>query len=165
MKHISAYLITKLGDQGEMSKLKLKFWLFYYDWAYALLKDDKGTGINWTYNPHMPETKDLDALSRIHDFRLVTESVCGITQKETISYLPATYAHLDKEELLSKMPLTRDQQIVMDIVTRSNCTDSFDHLRTHVMSAYPFNSPTIYTELDLVVLASEARNIPDLQSN
>lgn len=142
-----------------MSSLSLKFWLFYYDWAFALLKEREGTGIKWTYNPFMPETKDLDALGRIYDFRVVTERICGVNDRETVSYLPATKENADIEHLLSVMPLSSDQRTVLDIVCHSSCIESFSRLSTHVLASYPFNSPTIYKELDLVKLAYEARGV------
>ncbi|MBC7524889.1 MAG: SocA family protein [Flavobacterium sp.] len=151
LNNILVHLFNNYPNSKELSFSRVMKLLFLIDWKYAITKFERLTNLNWTLNQFGPYNSSiLDIMDNSNDFeikRIVNEDNKNIV---LINFL-------EKGEYDLKAETKHTIEFVINHCSKM----SWSELNNLVNSTFPIIRGKINSELNLIELAKEYKNIKE----
>jgi hypothetical protein len=150
LNDIIGYIVKYYPKPNQLSKARLNKVLYLIDWKSVLKNEEQMTKLDWIYNHYGPYVDEVET-SIIIDKRFVIERTTNIygNEKNIIkTKLDATFEEPSKQE----------KKIIDFIIEKTNRYNFTDFIKL-VYSTYPIISQPQGSQLNLVELANEYKEI------
>lgn len=153
LENVIAYFCLHYPHKRELSKARLTKLVYLADWFSALIFRRQITNINWIFNHYGPYVDDIArTVSYNNNFRVINTFTQFNTEKSIIYYIGRK----------DNITISNDEVSILNFVIEKTKNFYFDEFIDYVYSTYPISSNERYSELNLVQLAEQFRNINNL---
>ncbi len=153
LRDAMVYLCKHYPHPDELSKGRLTKLVYLADWRSAIERGVQLTDIKWIFNHYGPYVHDIVDLARENQAFTVdlTQNAFGSSKEVIRASADAGYP-----------TLTDEDKRVLDFVIDSTKTKYWGDFINLVYSTYPVVTQDRYSELDLVELAEEYKDVTAL---
>lgn len=150
LQSIIAYFCLNYPYPNELSNSRLTKLVYLADWVSALADNRQLTDIHWLFNHYGPYVDDVRiAVVFSHDFSLQNDQNMYGSSKNVIKFLG------NPNEIF----LDRRDREILNLVIDKTKGKYYNEFIDYIYSTYPVQSQNRYSNLDLVKLANEYKNL------
>lgn len=146
---ILKYLFSKYPHASELSKARVVKMIYLADWKSAIQHNCQLTDIKWIYNHYGPYVDDVIGLLRSDSAFEIISGVNFYNQpKDLIKIVKPVNPNLSEQS-----------KSILDFVIKHTSNLNWEEFINLVYSTYPIIKERKLSELNLVTLASEYKNV------
>lgn len=145
------YFLKNYPYKSELSASRLTKLMYLADWKSAIDRSKALTDVTWHFNHYGPYVDDFIALARKDEDILIESTETFLGGKKQLIKLKDSFHEL--------IEVTPDEKKILDFVIFATKDKNYEDFIRLVYSTYPVVSKSRYSDLDLVALAKEYKEI------
>lgn len=151
IRNILKYILFNYPYKGELSASRITKILYLVDWKSAIEKNEQLTSAKWYFNHYGPYVDDfIEIASQDDDIEISQESTVFGGKKKLISLSP---------KFRAPVLLEPDEKKLVDFVIDATKAKNYEDFIKLVYSTYPVITNSKYSQLDLVSLAKDYKDL------
>lgn len=145
------YFLKNYPYKSELSASRLTKLMYLADWKSAIDRSAPLTDVTWHFNHYGPYVDDFIALAKKDDDIQIENTETFFGGKKQLIKLKDTFTN--------RIEITPNEKEILDFVISATKDKNYEDFIRLVYSTYPVVSQSRYSDLDLVTLAKEYKEI------